>query len=121
MGGGDTPHKSPPIAGDGGAEVGGRTSDPADKCARVDELTDLLSPKADVLATVQRGDVLLLGIKKGAPPVFVTTKKGGTVGSVVPLALETIVDCLKKGRGFEAEVISLAGGACKLHIRPKRG
>ena len=121
-GGGGTPRKRPipptPGEGTGSGGTGGRPGS-TDKCDDINEFTDLLSPKADALAKVKRGERLTLRLTRGKPPILALTPDGEVVGSVVPLVLDLLISCMKRGRQFVAEVISKAGGACKVRIVPE--
>jgi hypothetical protein len=105
--------------GGGGSGGSGGGSGGTNKCEHLDEFTDLLSPKPEVVKHLKRGSKLTLAMLRGKPPILVQTPDGETAGSVVPLVLEILVQCMKEGREFTAEVVSLAGGACKLHIYPR--
>jgi hypothetical protein len=126
MGGGSGPGGSAdfgkrPGVPSGKSSGGGGGSAKGDPCDELDEITDLLSPKPDVVKHLHRKQILDLVLTKEEPPILAVTResKPKVVGSIVPLMLETLLACMEKGRRFEAEVISLAGGSCKLNIRQK--
>jgi hypothetical protein len=120
-GGGGISGRDRPAGGAGTGGIlpgGGAAGSGVDRCADIDEFTDLLSPKPEVLTHLRRGDILSLELHKGNLPIR-ALRDGIVAGSVVPLLLETLFECMKRGRQFEAHVISLAGGACKVRILPK--
>jgi hypothetical protein len=112
--GGGTPTGAPRGSGTG--------SGGDDPCDGLEEFTDLLSPKPDLVKDLRRKQVLDLVLRKGEPPILVCTREAKPipVGSVVPLMLEMLLECMATGKEFEAEVVSVVGGNCKLAIRRKK-
>lgn len=99
--------------GGGGGGKGGGGGDP---CSAISEFVDLLSPKAAIVKKLKRGDTLTLKHDKATEAIQVVTSNDDVAGSVVPSDPDALIKCLKKGKTFKAHVVSVAGGACKLHI-----
>lgn len=66
----------------------------------------------------------ILGVQLEREPrerLRLVTKDGVLLGSVVPLALSTILGCIRnEGRLYEAEIVSIKGGAVRVVIRLAR-
>lgn len=76
-------------------------------------LQGLVPGVADELAV---GDLLDVTLQEGPPAVVaLSTPAGHVAGSVVPI--QRLMDCLRQGVPFVAEVRSAAPGAIQLEIR----
>jgi hypothetical protein len=110
----DDPRPAPPKKPKGG-DGGG---DPSDDCA-IHERTRLNSPDRTLLATMRVGDVLKLRLDNGPPVVLLAVDaRGLTAGSVTSPMSPQLVQCMRRGRTYEAEVQALSGAICEIQIRP---
>jgi hypothetical protein len=112
----------PPVGkGGGGGGGGGRrpTGDGGDPCACFVDRVVLASPKPTVIAKLSKNDILKVELKDGKPPVLAVTEGGEVAGTIIPTDLSTLVDCIKTGHQYEANVITIDGGSCTVEIQPK--
>jgi hypothetical protein len=75
---------------------------------------DLESPNPSVTPTISTGDVLRLRLETSPVEVVIADAATGIAGSIVPTAL--LLECLRSGFVYVAEVTSVAGGSIRLHI-----
>lgn len=109
----DDPRPTPPKP-----KGGGGGGDPSDDCD-IREQTRLNSPDRTVLATLRVGDVLKLRLENGPPVVLLADDpRGKPAGSITSPMLPQIVQCIRRGRTYEAEIQALSGAVCEIQIRP---
>lgn len=114
-GGDDDPRPPAPSKPKGGGGGGG---DPSDDCD-IRERTRLNSPDRTVLSTLRVGDVLKLRLENGPPVVLLALDpRGRPAGSITSPMLPQIVQCIRRGRTYEAEIQALNGAVCEVQIRP---
>jgi hypothetical protein len=114
-GGDDDPRPSMPSKPKGGGGGGG---DPSDDC-NIREQTRLNSPDRTVLATLRVGDILKLQLENGPPVMLVALdSRGRPAGSITSPMLPQIVQCIRQGKTYEAEIQALNGAICEVQIRP---
>jgi hypothetical protein len=109
------PSNTPKGGGGGNAgDSGGGT----DKCA-IYEKAVLASPVADVVAKLQVGEQLSVGLET-APRnrVVVRTASGEVVGAITSMRLVDMIECMNDGFSYEAGVLSVSGGRVEVEIRP---
>lgn len=98
--------------GDGGG------GDPSDECD-IHERTRLNSPDRTVLATLRVEDVLRLRLENGPPVVLLALdSRGRPAGSITSSRLPQIIQCIRQGRTYQADVLALNGAICEVQIRP---
>lgn len=75
------------------------------------------APVAAVVATLSVGSVLSLSLQPGPPPVVALYDAAGALaGSVV--ATSRLLECLRQGVAFEAEVTQMpGGGSVRVEVR----
>jgi len=100
----------------GVGQSGNNTQVGVDRCDLINESVRLSSPRPNVVAQLQIGDVLTLSIQNKVPPILVTTSGGQVAGSVVPSSLQTLLECMKTGYSYKATVESIRGGICIVRI-----
>lgn len=95
---------------------------PIDQCD-IAEGTKLDLPNRTALATVRVGDLLNIEFRPGPPPLLVAMAKTGSgAGSINSPSARQIMECIRRGNCYVAEVLDLEGLACRVHIRrSKRG
>ena len=109
------------MSGSGDSTIGyvgaGGGSGSADcRSLRLDKALE--APDQDVVDTLARGDVLAVVLQEGPPPVVALHAPAGLAGSVVPTM--RLLECLRQGVAFEAEVQSVSGGAVRVEVRAVR-
>lgn len=103
----------------GGGTVGGVSGGGAGRpCEQVRLIRNLEGPVQGVVDALVVGDKLEVVLHDG-PPQLVTavTHDGQTAGAILPTG--QLIDCLKRGFRFEAEVMSHNGGAVQIEVRAK--
>lgn len=100
----------------GGGAGGGGGGGSADDCDSLDVVVVLQSPQPKVVAKLGKGDILEVKLTGGKPPIQAVTDKGDVAGAIVPPDIQRLVDCLKKGKHFVAEVLQISGGAVKVRV-----
>ena len=101
-------------AGDGGA----RRARDGDPCAIVQQ-APLNSPRPAVVATLSVGDVLNIALSDAmGRPVLEVHAPAGVAGALTHTGHLAIVDCIRKGHQYVAEVANRSGGIVTLQVRP---
>lgn len=107
------------MSGSGDSSVGyvsGGTGGRDEPCQALRLDRALEAPVPVVVAALTPGDVLAVDLIEGPPTVVVLTDSAGqTAGSVIPTA--QLIECLRQGVQFEAEVVSASGGAVRVEVR----
>lgn len=93
-------------------------SGPSDSCATLVINTTLASPKADVVATINRGDILIIAIASDQGPIQALTQGGELTGNITSRDQVKLLGCIVGGTNYIAEVISRNDGECNIQIRP---
>jgi hypothetical protein len=94
---------------------GGRAGE-QDPCASIHLTRTLEAPVPGVADLLAAGDVLTVQLDPGPPEVAAILQSDGSLaGSIVPTV--RLLECLRQGVAFEAEVQSADGGAVYLEIR----
>lgn len=104
----------PGSTGGGGDGTGGGT----DKCA-IYEQAVLASPDAAVVSSLRVGEILTVGLETSPRNrVVARTNDGAVVGAITSVHLVDMIECMKDGFTYEAEVHSINGGRVEVEIRP---
>lgn len=107
-----------PPAGGGGSGGGGGGGDPTDPCD-IHDVTNLNSPNQAVVRTLKVGDLLHVHLNPGPPRVLeVQDISGNVAGSITSAALPRLVQCIRQGRRYVAEVLTVRGGIVSVEVRP---
>jgi hypothetical protein len=69
-----------------------------------------------VVAKLRKADILVLELTNGNAPIVAKDSSGQVAGAVVINEMNTLVNCLKAGRKFVADVLSIIGGAVKVRV-----
>lgn len=105
------PKKSSGVGGSGPATGG-------DPCAIVQQ-APLNSPRPAVVSTINVGDILDVVLNAGGPrPVLEVHRQGAVAGSLTHTGHVAIIDCIRQGHRYVADVVSRSGGALDLLVRP---
>lgn len=88
----------------------------ANACESVRLVRNIESPIPAVIDTLARGDVLDVVLREGSPALVVAvTQTGEDAGGILPTG--QLIECLRQGFTFEAEVTSRVGGAVNVEVR----
>ncbi len=102
----------------GGSGSGGYTpSAPSSPCSRLVFQATLNSPQAGVLAQLQAGSILAVGLGSSGQSIEVRYN-GQIAGSVTGSKVAQLINCINSGFAFNAIVVTLNGGQCVLRIEP---
>jgi hypothetical protein len=100
----------------GGSGSGGYTPQaPSSPCSRLSFQATLNSPQAPVLAQLQIGSILDVGLGSSGSSIEVRFK-GQLAGSVTGTKVAQLINCINSGFTFRAVVVTLSGGQCLLRI-----
>lgn len=108
------------MSGGGGGGYGPSRS--SDDCAIVEQtaLNSVKAGPASQLAVGMRLDVDVVQQNNRAVLVARLPNAGAIVGSLTPPSLADLLDCISKGRGYVADVISIQPPALiRVEIRPR--
>lgn len=99
--------------GGGGGNIGGD-----DPCA-IYQNAPLNSPRPTVVPTLSVGDVLVVVLNSGGVrPVLEVHAPAGIAGSLTHTGHMLIIDCIRAGNSYVAEVVGKSGAAVDLQVRP---
>lgn len=104
----------PQSQGQGGAGGGGENL-----CATLAVRTVLNSPKAAVLAQLNSGHILTVQLRDIGQNVVVALHNGQEAGSITFANILMLINCLRAGFPFVADVLSVEGGRCEVRVRPE--
>lgn len=100
----------------GGGSAGGPAG--GDPCA-IFQQAPLNSPRPSVVSTLSIGDVLTVELNStGVRPVLEVHAPAGIAGSLTHTGHVQIIDCIRVGNRYVAEVIGRSGAAVNLQVRP---
>lgn len=81
--------------------------------------TKLASPVRRVVDEINIGDTLFVELTPPAGPVRIMTESGKVAGSVLPMDLEQLVQCISDGHEYIAKVTEVNMGNCQIIIKHK--
>jgi hypothetical protein len=87
-----------------------------DNCLFLSKITALASPNPTVLATLSKGDTLL--VSSSGTSLDILTATGQKCGAVIS-DVSRFIECIKQGHEYVAIVTDISGGKCTLQIRIK--
>ena len=106
--GGDGEFRKPPS--------GGATDQ--NQC-NITERANLNSVDASVVSALGVGDSLIVELQEGTTPrVLIRVSNGEVAGSITSRKIVTIIECLRSGFAYAAEVKSISGGLVEIEINP---
>lgn len=121
-GGGRDDYSAPRSGGDdtpSGAAAGGGGGAGVDPCAIV-QRAPLNSPKPAVAGTLNAGDMLKVVLNEASGrPILEVHAVGGIAGALTHNGHLRLVECIRQGHEYVAEVKGRQGGAVDLLVRPK--
>lgn len=99
-----------PTTGDGEGNA------PANECNLI-EMTLLNSPNRDVLVGLRSGDRLVVRFEQGPPQrLLAEDNRGNVAGSITGPKMTQIIQCIRAGHEYNAEVLSVHGSQCRVRI-----
>lgn len=105
-------------SGGGGFGGGGFPSEEV-SCDRLAFDTQLSSPKADVVARIEVGDVLSVALdQQGAAQVVVIKFGNELAGGITSPKMARLLECIRQGTQYAATVIAKSGGQVNVRISP---
>jgi hypothetical protein len=111
------------MSGSGSGGRGGNGGTPSDDCSSIVVETPLNSPVQSVIKKLKSGDELEVSIETAANMVktlVAKDKTGQKAGSLTPLSLTSIINCIEKGYNYIAVVLdNPAGGLVRVRIQNK--
>ncbi len=103
------------MSGSGGG--GWESNEPiATDCTTISIRTHVTSPNPAVLATISVGDILDISITPPSGPLVAATNTGAILGTVLTARLVDLVNCIKAGHSYQAEVTRITGADCEILI-----
>ena len=104
----------------GGDDSGGYVAPSgASPCESVRLVRNIESPIAGVIDTLRIGDRLDVVLREGTPALVVAvTQSGDDAGGILPTG--QLIECLRQGFTFQAEVKGRNGGAVNVEVRASR-
>ena len=98
-----------------GTGVGGPVG--GDPCALVHQ-APLNSPRRAVVPTLNTGDILSVVLNSSGPrPILEVHAPAGIAGSLTHTGHVAIIDCIRAGHQYVAEVVGRSGPAIDLQVR----
>lgn len=85
-------------------------------CGELGFNTNLATPIADVIATLQIGDRLTVSTGGDQGPLQAVTLDGSVAGNIVSTHQKNLLTCLLAGHQFVAEVLAIDGAICKVRV-----
>jgi len=102
------------MSGGGSGGSGGSSASDSLNCRRVDKWTSLASPQRDVLADISEGDMLRVRVREGS---VVVVADGKIVGAISEIWAPELKECIEEQHySYHAEVVTLDGAICRVHI-----
>lgn len=106
------------MAGSSQGAGGGTGGSAISSCRNVNQYVDLVSPKP-AIENISEGDVLRVVIR--GESVLVVTEDREPVGAISEIWTGDLIDCIEQGYSYEAEVLVLDGGTCRVNVRNREG
>lgn len=79
--------------------------------------TNLASPQVEVIETLSQGDILTIAIASDQGPIQALNQEGNLAGNIISREQVKLLNCIIAGTTYEAEVLSVIDGQCKVQIR----
>lgn len=98
----------------GGGGAGGGGGDPCD----IVETVPLNSPQPAVVTHLNVGDVLDVVLTAGPPSILEVRQNGARAGALTHRNHLRLINCITKGRQYQAVVVRKSGGAVDLRVEP---
>lgn len=90
---------------------------PRDPCTTLAFRANLNSPQPSVLASVTVGTILQIQLSQPPQIAVLAMHAGLPAGSITGSSAPNLINCLRNGYNFEAEVLVIVGGSCTVEVR----
>lgn len=105
------------MSGSGGGNFDVSFGGAAASCEDLVIITQIASPKMDVLQGVATGDILDVSLSSAGNITVVVIKRNGQIaGGVASLEVQRLRECLQSGTCYEARVIAVNGPQVNVRI-----
>lgn len=109
------------MSGSGSGGYGGGFSTDEVACDRLAFDTQLSSPKADVVAQINAGEVLSVALDQQGTTQVVVIKRGRDIaGGITSPKMARLLECIRQGAQYQAAVTAKSDGQVSLRISPLR-
>ena len=107
------------MSGGGGGGYPIRPDDAPIDCESIVDETILNSPDPTVLNKLTVGDLLMVDIieTEGRRSLVARTDAGEIAGAITSDSLRDLIRCINEGNSYQAKVIELDGGLCRVEVR----
>jgi hypothetical protein len=95
------------------------SSSPIDECAELSFPTDLKKPQRVALSKAHPGDLFSIKLDTANTP-WVHNFDDEPCGIIVSLKSPNLVECLKKGKLFEAAILKITSDVCSILVQPAK-
>jgi hypothetical protein len=89
-----------------------------DPCTTLAFRATLNSPQPTVIAMLSTGNILAIFLSVSPQNVVQVLHGSLVAGSLTGSKISSLINCIRNGHTFEAEVHSIAGGQCVVDVRP---
>lgn len=96
--------------------VGGYSSTPVIDCSNLSRSTHILSPTMSFFSSQSIGNTLNVNLDEDET-VFLVNNRNEQVGGLNPTWITELIDCLKKGKEFEAVISKIEGALISVNIK----
>ena len=103
--------------GGGGGPSFPEQGDPVD-CEELAFDATLSDPIPGVVDDLQEGDVLVVELRTEPRRISVVDENGREAGAIATQQWDRLLECLQLGNEYEADVLSVDGGAVRVRVRP---
>lgn len=107
--------------GGGGGQGGPGFPDQGDPvpCEDLEFTTALSDPIPEVIEGLQEGAELSIELQtEPRRRIAAVTAAGELAGSIATQQFDRLLDCLQAGHNYEAEILTIDGGAIRVRVRP---
>ena len=101
-----------------GSGRGWSPTPPSEPCATLAFRAQLNSPQAALLTQLAVGDVLTVQLAAAPQSAVLAMHGNQAAGSITGPRLTSLINCLRNGYTFVAEILAIAGGQCTVDVRP---
>lgn len=110
------------MSGSSGTGFSGNGAGSNVSCEDIVIHTQLASPKASVIVKISKGDILEIESENNPmnQPLIVAKFKGNIAGGITHSSMFRLLDCIKSGTEYNAEVLSVNLGIVKIKIYARK-
>lgn len=109
------------MSGSGGGGYGGGFRDDSSSCENLVIDTQVSSPKADVIASLEPGDILEVSVvQQAGTAVVVVLHHGHIAGGLASPLIQRLRECIAQGTNYSAVVQSVKEGQVRVRVAASR-